>query len=299
MIKRGNNIETDFRAFESYIDVENHLIPVQNHHDLYLESGNHSYEFRINLPDQLPTSFEHPLGRIAYKLILLGSTDSNILEIFHQPFSIVNMLDLNRHPYFKQPNSIKITKQIRSIWRGNRGSVTFTLSLLQSGFVPGQHIPFGLIIRNESNRTLKHVYVYLIQQVYIQTSVDLRIVSRFKVPMSIEKGHTEIIKDGSSLEIPPICESFGRSLIKVNYIIMVRLNKKDCDKISLENDYLTIPIFIGNFLYFSNDFFFLNIRFFQFKIMTAYFFFNYFFIIVFGLVENLGNHLLLSKIFFP
>lgn len=243
--KRTKNIEDDFKAVESYLDLENFLIPRQNHHDLYLESGHHSYEFSFDLPDLLPTSFEHPFGRICYKLVLMGHSDGTKCEkIFESPFSVVNTVDLNRHPFLKQQNSIKISKQMRSIWGGNRGTVTITLSLSQSGFVPGQKIPFGLIVRNESTRTLKHVYVYLLQQIYIQTFAYLRIAARFKLPTSVARDQTEIFKDGA-IEIPPVCESFCRSLIKVSYIIMVRVNRKDCSKIQLDTDYLTIPIFLG------------------------------------------------------
>lgn len=230
---------------ENYINIEKYLIPKQNQHDLYLECGNHTYEFKFDLAEKLPSSFEHPLGRIIYKLILIGEISSKSVDIYSQPFSVVNALDLNRHRYLKQPNSIKITKQTRSMLGASRGTQTLTLTLSQSGYVPGQIIQFGLIVSNDSNRLLKHVYVYLIQQVYIQTSAHMRIVSKFKLNRPVAKGQTEIIKDGF-LEIPAVCESFSRNLIKVNYIIMVRVNKRDCEKVRLDNDYLTIPIFIGD-----------------------------------------------------
>ena len=36
--------------------------------DLYLEVGDHSFPFRVILPMNLPTSFEHHIGRIRYSI---------------------------------------------------------------------------------------------------------------------------------------------------------------------------------------------------------------------------------------
>ena len=38
-------------------------------HDTYLESGEYSYPFKFVLPVDLPTSFEHELGRIYYAIV--------------------------------------------------------------------------------------------------------------------------------------------------------------------------------------------------------------------------------------
>jgi hypothetical protein len=203
------------------------------------------------LPETLPSSFEHPWGHIRYKLRFeINRKESSSLPPFQsnnyleKSFSLANTLDLNEHSYFKKVNTIKISKQVRSCCCINCGLVTLTLSLSQTGFVPGQMIPFGLIIQNDSLKTLRHVYVYLIQQVYIQTCSSLRVVSKFKLPQSVAPRTTEIAS-ACGLQIPAVCESFSENLIKVNYVIMVRFDKKDTQKINLKKDYLTVPIFIG------------------------------------------------------
>lgn len=44
------------------------LLPKQPIEDFYLEVGKHTMPFQITLPENLPTSYEHDIGRIRYSI---------------------------------------------------------------------------------------------------------------------------------------------------------------------------------------------------------------------------------------
>lgn len=247
--RRYDQVEQNYKGFENYIEKEKCLLPESRSLDFYLECGHHTYDFKFELPDGLPSSYEHPWGHIRYKIIFeINKKQTHCARsLFEKSFSLANTVDLNFHYFFRQTSTVKIIKNVRWLWH-NCGQVTLTLTLSQSAYVPGQQIPFGLVVQNDSSKILRDIYVYLIQQTTIQTCVNLRVVSKFKFPRHICKCSTEIVNN-ACLNIPPVCESFSQNLIKLNYVIMVRVDKSDHHYIHLSDDYLTVPIFIGMLFY--------------------------------------------------
>lgn len=213
---------------------------------LYLENGRHSYSFQIPLNNSLPPSYEHPYGKICYKVLFESGEGGTTEKLFERTFTVISILDLNNFRYLKQPNSVKIDKIIKKCGCSKAGSVSVSLNTLQGAYVPGQSIPFGLIIRNNSTKDIKKFFVYLLQETHIQANSSLRVISKFEFPKKILKNSTEVYKNGI-LSLPPICQTFNHNLIKVNYFILVSVNSKIKDKIKkIKSDTLTIPITIGN-----------------------------------------------------
>lgn len=74
------------------------LASKQSGTDLYLETGEQIYPFKIILPANLPTSFEHRIGKIRYTIkacIDIPWAFDKKTSIY---FSVVNGLDLNLFP---------------------------------------------------------------------------------------------------------------------------------------------------------------------------------------------------------
>jgi hypothetical protein len=79
------------------------IIRKQADTEIYLESGEHSYEFSAILPLDLPTSFEHTNGQIRYAVFAIldipWSSNKNIIR----SFTIINPFDLNTMPNLRIP----------------------------------------------------------------------------------------------------------------------------------------------------------------------------------------------------
>lgn len=246
LLRRHRKIEESFSAMETYIEKELTLVFKKEREDVYLEAGTHSYPFQFLLANCLPSSYEHGYGIIRYKIVFEMERIAKIREkLFEKTFTISNTLDLNAYGALKRLNSVRITKTFRNCFCLNSGNLVITLNTLQGGFVPGQVIPFGLVIENNSSKNIKTFYVYLIQQTHVQAKFSLRIVSKFKFPKMIVKKTTEVLRN-ACINVPAVCETFNQNLIKVNYFLIVSINKRDKKRMNKLNlNYLTVPILIG------------------------------------------------------
>jgi hypothetical protein len=89
-----NRIKKTYDADERYIGLSSTLLSRRQDAnaatDLYLEPGEFSYPFNITLPTDLPTSFEHSIGRIRYSII-------GTIEIpWYVNFNITKIIELVR-----------------------------------------------------------------------------------------------------------------------------------------------------------------------------------------------------------
>jgi len=55
-----------YKNNETYINFSVVFLAKQYDNDLYLECGDYSYPFQIQLPPNLPPSFQHKIGKIRY-----------------------------------------------------------------------------------------------------------------------------------------------------------------------------------------------------------------------------------------
>jgi hypothetical protein len=65
----GNNQSTTTRSYnnhETYMNFSIIFISKPLDNDLYLECGEYTYPFQIVLPQNLPPSFQHHIGKIRY-----------------------------------------------------------------------------------------------------------------------------------------------------------------------------------------------------------------------------------------
>lgn len=82
--------------------------------EFYIEPGEYSYNFRIVLPSNLPTSFEHKNAVIRYvveaKIDLPSIWKSG--ESVHKILSVVNQLDLNHVVSARAPSMVSEAKML-------------------------------------------------------------------------------------------------------------------------------------------------------------------------------------------
>jgi hypothetical protein len=225
--------------------MQTNLLTKPINQDFVLDKGAHSYNFQFLLPSTLPTSFEHPNGRIRYRIKVEIEFPMGAMKVLIKPFSILNLVDLNGIASLRNPCSAKIYKPLKSCFCKRNGNIYLTFNTLRGGFVPGESILFSLLIQNNTSKDLQNIFIQLIQQTQIANRLSTRIVSSYKLPKTIMRQTTEIFDNGS-LKVEPVCPNFNENLIKVGYFIYINL-KPTRKKIKIEPNTVRIPIFIGIF----------------------------------------------------
>jgi hypothetical protein len=216
-----------------------------NTNELYIDAGELSLPFHFQIPESMPTSFEHELGYIRYLMHVIVRMPRSFDKYTSRIISVINQLDLNASPCLKLPQGIVETKYLCCICcRSSPIEIDFSIS--KSGFVPGETIFFRVDIDNQSSKEILETYVNLVQTLKLNAQNQTKIVKRVVCtaryldmikPRSIEAW------DSSCLVIPPLCSTLNglTPLIQINYslVLYVNLSGLSCTKS------LTLPIVIG------------------------------------------------------
>lgn len=137
-IDAQNNAGDNGSAYEPYLNTSLILVARRPNFDLYLEAGDYSYPFQFLIPVSIPTSFEHPFGRIRYSLIGTIQIPWEFDKHTTRSFTVISPLDLNLNAALREPNTITTTKRFG--YKGcRRSTITATLSVYKGGFVPGKY----------------------------------------------------------------------------------------------------------------------------------------------------------------
>ena len=222
------------------------IVAKPSFHDFYLEPGHHSYKFSFALPHHLPSSFEHPSGRIRYKVFCLINFPMKYEVPIFRSFTVLSILDLNMYENLRSTDTVNITTSRKVCCCFHSGHVMSSLTVLKAGYVSGESIVFSLNINNNSSRTIRYVTIKLVQRVTIQNRSTFREVAAFYVTDPIGSRMAKNIYN-AIIPIPPVCPTSNdkSKLIKVNYFLLLTL-KSPRRRIRLRTDEITIPI--GNLI---------------------------------------------------
>uniref|UniRef100_A0A1A9W1M0 Arrestin_C domain-containing protein n=1 Tax=Glossina brevipalpis TaxID=37001 RepID=A0A1A9W1M0_9MUSC len=131
-------------------------------------AGTHIYVLTLRIPQDCPSSCAGPYGYIAYHMSLVIDKPRSFNEVFRQPITVVQTLDLNLNPDYalslKEENMKFLCR-----WPCSSGPLNFSLSLPYVGYTPGQYIKFQLELDNQSphydvwaiEASLKQHFVFL------------------------------------------------------------------------------------------------------------------------------------------
>lgn len=228
--------------------------------DLYLEVGDYSYPFEVILPDNLPSSFEHSVGKIRYSI--KGTIDIPWAIDKHtvKRFTVVNNVDLNRfNPSLRQPMEVNDSK---NILLSIGGKIYATLRVEKCGFVPGETVRFTAKINNTCNRNVIRTRVKLVQDLrFVGSSRELiakmyktrhehRDVAKLIIDKEILGNTSEEIFSNQPLIVPSSCPTLKgvSKIIEVNYLLVFTFGVRG----SIDKD-LAIPITIGTVPLINND----------------------------------------------
>ena len=149
MKKCRRKVEKKYTAVENYLNIVKKIVAKPGNQDLFIEAGTHSYPFEFTLPKSLPSSFEHPSGRVRYRFLVELVSPMRPKEYYEKSFTIFDPNNSNLFiSRFNQPGSMKVSKKF-SFLTSATNDVFITLNTLSCSFVPGNTIEFSIVIQNE------------------------------------------------------------------------------------------------------------------------------------------------------
>ncbi|XP_029372063.1 arrestin domain-containing protein 1b [Echeneis naucrates] len=205
-----------------------------------LAAGEHSFPFQFLIPVAVPTSFEGPFGKIAYRVRAVIDTPRFSKDYKAQrPFYLLNLLNLNEVPNIEHSSSAVTTKKFTYLLV-KTGILMLKARSDLRGYIPGQVIKLATEIHNKSGKDTGCVLASLIQKVTYKTKrplFDLRTIAEVEGAGVKAGKHAEWREQ---IIVPPLPQSAlaGCSLIDIDYFIQVSLKSPDA--------VVTLPIYIGN-----------------------------------------------------
>uniref|UniRef100_A0A182ITU2 Arrestin C-terminal-like domain-containing protein n=1 Tax=Anopheles atroparvus TaxID=41427 RepID=A0A182ITU2_ANOAO len=130
-----------------------------------LPAGEHIYEFALDLPSTLPTSFEGTLGHCRYTAQVVMDRPWKFNLTHKVGFTVVHPVDLNMaSPAIKIPASMEDARVFCCGWWRTKPLFT-RVTVPCTGYVPGQAIPLRIELNNQSTRVVEGVNMKLLQEI--------------------------------------------------------------------------------------------------------------------------------------
>lgn len=216
--------------------------------DFYLEAGEEIFPFKIQLPSNIPTSFDHENARIRYSLkaYIEGCSDNSVEcnRTTHLTLNIISPVDLNMSAsVLMLPKSVEKIKIVNFLFFS--APIEANFSIFKSGYVPGERLKFLAIINNKTLFDIQKVVCWLVQIIKCKTKIS---ECDFQKVVLKENSNLKFTKNSctrweSSLKIPPICATSDNKskIIDISYQVKLLIKPTFVHKCF----HLFIPITIG------------------------------------------------------
>lgn len=220
-----------FSSVENYMNMSVPLLSNQSKEDLYLEAGHFRQTFEIVLPPNLPTSFEHKIGKIRYSIRACIDIPWSLNKYSERGFTVISHFDLNLNPHLRSPNSNSGEKILGfGPWKSD--PIVGKIQIPKVGFVPGENLPFEVTIENNSNKRVKEAKLTLRQNIefrgrgefHEKIRKESRVMSCLVFPREINEKTTERWQGFISIS-PVVATSNGLCRnITVSYSLVLNIN---------------------------------------------------------------------------
>ncbi|CAF0728889.1 unnamed protein product [Brachionus calyciflorus] len=238
----SNESSTYYDGFENYINLEILILNENSDETVFLEAGESTFPFEINLPYSLPSSYEDEVidARIRYYIKATIKKRKIFSSIYTETdFYIFNKMDLNLYnfPYVLNKNKYFGFGPFKS------GPISIEFSLEKTGYSPGELIPFNVYIHYERKKIIKKVKVRLIKYARFFASnrnkSKILVENSIKYPYSIE---SDFLSWNDFLMVPQVWQSSNglSKIVQVNYFVSLEIFFRFFRTTSL-----MIPVIIG------------------------------------------------------
>ncbi|CAF0854526.1 unnamed protein product [Brachionus calyciflorus] len=242
------------KSKEKYLNKELPILNKRDDSDIYIEPGEHLYQFETSLPEGMPTSFEHQYGRIRYfikaRLEIPWAFDKETIRTF----SVVYPYDLNANSNLKLALGTSDKKQF-CCGPCKSQPIEAKFNISKGGFVPGEKIICNAFLDNKSSRQVEQIKITLYQRMKFSAKDKSKILVRNISSVSNQSviGEKKLEKwENVALKIPPVCTTTKGTCKIIDISYEVRLSYK-VSGVSLPDTDLCIPIIIGTIPTFSDE----------------------------------------------
>lgn len=161
--KYGVIIEEHFEHLTTHFKESDTLAEIEGDNFIDLDPGEHFYNFKFELPKDLPPSVAGLYGHTTYLVFVKINLAGQQKQSKEASFTIIGHLDLNNVLGAKAPFLINISEGVGLVCWLCVGLVRAAISVNRHGFVIGEIVPFSIQVHNNSCRRLLSIKVQLIQ----------------------------------------------------------------------------------------------------------------------------------------
>uniref|UniRef100_A0A182MA48 Arrestin C-terminal-like domain-containing protein n=1 Tax=Anopheles culicifacies TaxID=139723 RepID=A0A182MA48_9DIPT len=183
----GTGATIAFQAREDFLKHTMDLVRSETDEPIMMEPGRQVYKFALQLPSNLPTSFEGDYGYIRYTVRVLFERPWKFDQSYKIAFTVVNTLNLNT---VSPPLNLPVVQEhTKHFYCGPCRSKPLTINVMipMTGYVPGQFLLVQVDISNGSNKHIAEVKLKLRRRVryssttpYEQTRTVYNTLAKFQ-----------------------------------------------------------------------------------------------------------------------
>lgn len=213
---------------EEYFQISYYLLGSNQGNEIEIPPGKNVYNFTCTLPPVLPSSFEGEHGYVRYTVKVTLDRPWKFDQETKMAFTVINALDLNLNPSYKEPIHIQLEKTFCCFCCASP-PLSVDVQAPVSGYCPGQVIPITINIENKSNVQLHLVKIFLRKVVtYRATSPTTATKKTKNVVLTVQEGPAPAGSTKNwtlTMEVPPIPPS---NLVNCNIIDLDYDFKVEC-----------------------------------------------------------------------
>ncbi|KAH8374747.1 hypothetical protein KR200_005090 [Drosophila serrata] len=237
-----------FKGHVDYIATKAYLHGSSSSIEVIIEPGTSTFRFACQLPITCPSSFEGTHGRVRYLVNVRFLRPWKFDQNFGRSFTVLKVMDLNTESLMLRVATQVESQRTYCCFPCRSDPLSIRLSLPQGGFVPGQTIPVGVMISNDSHVaveditvTLAMVVIYYSQPPTADTNKD-----RFVMVQKTGEGAPAKCRKQFTFDIrvpatPPTCFNLC-SIIQIGYQVEAEARVKGCHA----NQSVHMPVTIGS-----------------------------------------------------
>ncbi|XP_034665283.1 arrestin domain-containing protein 2 [Drosophila subobscura] len=236
------NGHVDYLATKAYLHGSSSSVEVQ------IEPGTSTYRFACQIPLTCPSSFEGTYGRVRYIVNVMFLRPWKFDQNFNRCFTVLKVMDLNTESLMlRVPTQVESQRTYCCIPCTSK-PLSLRLSLPQGGFVPGQTIPMGVLVSNDSHIQIEEITVRLAMVViyYSRPPCADTNKDRFVVAEKTGEGVSKNSRKQFTFDLqvpatPPTCFNLC-SIIQIGYQVEAEVKVKGCHS----GQSVHMPVTIGS-----------------------------------------------------
>jgi hypothetical protein len=220
--------------------------------EFYLESGDYSYPFEIQLPEGLPTTFSVPKGAIKYSLNAVLDIPRSFNKIHNQEFNVCSSFTLERvlaeNEEMLRTNHYAEKSKVYGLFANSSQPVQARLTLNKNAYQVGENILFQVLVDNMSSKALKKLSVCLVKHTTFRVEKYVSITSDILCQTDknqLIEPQTQFVWTDGELKVPLTEASLIKSMTKlaeIRYAVKLTVVAAAFFTFDLTVD---LPLFVG------------------------------------------------------